>query len=79
MPAGGDYIRRPKWQTEVEVVAKKKKVVSYYFIFRYDTPLEALKRGARGGGVRRFFWNVFFSRGDFSWEGRYSYKPSQDL
>ena len=48
MPAGGDYIRRPKWQTEVEVVAKKKKVVSYYFIFRYDTPLETLKRG--GGG-----------------------------
>ena len=36
MPAGGDYIRRPEWQTDVEVVAKKKKVVNiciFYYIF----------------------------------------------
>jgi len=48
MPAGGDYIRRPEWQTDVEVVAKKKKVAGLI-----DKQMRAMQERKKNAKPRR--------------------------
>lgn len=48
MPAGGDYIRRPKWQTDVDVVAKKKKISGFL-----DKQMKAMAERKKNAKPRR--------------------------